>query len=224
MNKKLDELKAITKQAADLKLIEDCRAAGSAYEKNMENFLTKWLAREDLGKKRGVVADEVLAQAKQTAEMGMDDTAKASQNAASNLAAASTVMIIGLLLAVAIGITTAIVITRSITKPINRVVEGLGDASEQVAAAAAQVSSSSQNLAEGASEQAASLEETSSSLEEMSSMTKQNADNATQAKAKMAEVQLIVQKVNGHMGEMAGAITEITGRCLSKKCRSLPAM
>ena len=210
MNKKLDELKAITKDPADLKVIEDCRAAGSAYEKNMEAFLTKWLAREELGKKRVVVADEVLSLARQTAENGMDDTAKASQNAASDLAAASTVMIIGLLFAVAIGIATAIVMTRSITKPINRVVEGLGDASEQVAAAAGQVSSSSQNLAEGASEQAASLEETSSSLEEMSSMTRQNADNAAQAKTKMAEVQVIVQKVNGHMGEMAGAITEIT--------------
>jgi methyl-accepting chemotaxis protein len=210
VNKKLDELKAITNQQALLKMIEDCRVAGSAYEKTMEAFLTKWLAREELGKKRGAVADEVLAQAKQTAEMGMDDTAKASQNAASDLAAASTMMIIGLLFAVAMGIATAIVMTRSITKPISRVVEGLGDASEQVAAGASQVSSSSQSLAEGASEQAASLEETSSSLEEMSSMTRQNADNAEQAKAKMAEVQLIVQKVNGHMGEMAGAITEIT--------------
>jgi methyl-accepting chemotaxis protein len=210
VNKKLDELKSITTQTADLKLIEDCRAAGSVYEKNMENFLAKWLAREEVGKKRVALADEVLSLAKQTAEMGMDDTAKASQNAASDLATASTVMIIGLLFAAAIGIATAMVMTRSITKPINRVVEGLGDASEQVAAGATQVSSSSQNLAEGASEQAASLEETSSSLEEMSSMTRQNADNAAQAKAKMAEVQLIVQKVNGHMGEMAGAIIEIT--------------
>ena len=209
VNKKLDELKAATKDPADLKLIEDCRAAGSAYEKNMEAFLTKWLAREELAKKRGVVADDVIAQAKQTAEMGMNDTAKATQSAASDLAAASMMMIFGLLGAVMIGIGAAIFITRSITKPINRVVEGLGDASEQVAAGATQVSSASQNLAEGASEQAASLEETSSSLEEMSSMTRQNADHATQAKAKMAEVQIIVQKVNGHMGEMAGAITEI---------------
>ncbi len=112
----------------------------------------------------------------------------------------------GTLFAIGIGLYLSL----SITRPINRVVSSLGDASEQVAAGATQVSSSSQNLAEGASEQAASLEETSSSLEEMSSMTRQNADNATQAKAKMAEVQLIVQKVNGHMGEMAGAITEIT--------------
>ena len=69
-------------------------------------------------------------------------------------------------------------LTLSITRPINRVVVGLTDGADQVAAASNQVSSSSQQLAEGTSEQAASLEETSSSLEEMSSMTKQNAENA----------------------------------------------
>ena len=59
---------------------------------------------------------------------------------------------------------------RKISNPITRAVEGLSEASNQIASAAAQVSTSSQELAEGSSEQAASIEETSSSLEEMSSM------------------------------------------------------
>jgi methyl-accepting chemotaxis protein len=99
---------------------------------------------------------------------------------------------------------------KSITGPLNRVITGLTDGADQVSAAASQVTSSSQLLAEGTSEQASSLEETSSSLEEMSSMTKQNADNANQAKAMMAEANQIVEKVNRHMGDMAGAIVEIT--------------
>jgi methyl-accepting chemotaxis protein len=57
---------------------------------------------------------------------------------------------------------------------------------------------------------ASSLEETSSSLEELSSMTKQNADNATQARAMMQEAGHIVEKVNRHMDEMAASIAEIT--------------
>lgn len=101
-------------------------------------------------------------------------------------------------------------ITRFITRPIGGVILGLNEASEQVAVSAAQVSASSQSLAGGASEQAASLEETSSSMEEMSSMTKQNANNAGQAKAMMGEVGQIVQKVSGHMDEMGRAIAEIT--------------
>ena len=105
---------------------------------------------------------------------------------------------------------SAFFITRSITGPLNRVISGLTDGAEQVAAAANQVSSASQSLAEGTTEQAASLEETSASLEEMSSMTKQNADNANQARSMMKEANQIVEKVTRHMTDMSGAIGDIT--------------
>jgi len=92
---------------------------------------------------------------------------------------------IGILLAAAL----AWVITRSITQPINRVIDGLTAGSEQVSSASNQVASASQQLAEGASEQAANLEETSSSLEEMAGMTRQNADNSRQADSMVREAQ-----------------------------------
>jgi CHASE3 domain sensor protein len=111
---------------------------------------------------------------------------------------------------IALGCAVGFLITRSVTKPISRVVEGLTDGSKQVTSASAQVSSASQSLAEGASEQAAGLEETSSSMEEMSSMTRQNADNAQQAKIMMSEANEIVENVNQHMGHMAKAIGEVT--------------
>lgn len=47
-------------------------------------------------------------------------------------------------------------------------------------------------------------------MEEMSSMTKQNADHANQAKGMMTEANRIVEKVDHHMQEMAGAVGEIT--------------
>jgi len=92
---------------------------------------------------------------------------------------------VGILLAAAL----AWVITRSITQPINRVIDGLTAGSEQVSSASNQVASASQQLAEGASEQAANLEETSSSLEEMAGMTRQNADNSRQADSMVREAQ-----------------------------------
>jgi methyl-accepting chemotaxis protein len=95
-------------------------------------------------------------------------------------------------------------------KPINHIISGLLESSEQVAAGSSQVTDSSQQLADGASGQAASLEETSAALEEMSTMTRQNADNANEAKSMMAEASQIVDKVNKHMGDMAEAIVEIT--------------
>ena len=128
---------------------------------------------------------------------------------ASALAIRNMLLLVGLLF-LAAAIVGTYFFARSITRPIERVIVGLTDASAQVASASAQVASSSQALAEGTSEQAASLEETSSSLEEMSSMTKQNADNATQAKSLTSGAAQIIGKVNDLMNNMATAIEDVT--------------
>ena len=107
-------------------------------------------------------------------------------------------------------VAVALLITHSITKPINRIIEGLSEGAEQVASASGQVSSASQSLAEGASEQAASIEETSSSLEEMSSMTRQNADNANQADTLMKEANQVVTTANQSMGDLTRSMEEIS--------------
>ncbi len=111
-------------------------------------------------------------------------------------------LVVGVLLAIAL----AWSITRSITKPIDRVIASLTAGAEQVSSASAQVASSSSSLAEGASEQAANLEETSSSLEEMSSMTRQSADNSRQADAMSREAQEAAVRGVAAVGEMTGAI------------------
>jgi len=118
---------------------------------------------------------------------------------------AGIITILGMVLAVGLGLLISI----SITRPINQVVSGLSDGAEQVSAAASQVASSSQILAEGSSEQAASLEETSSSLEEMSSMTKQNADNASQARSLMEEVGKYQAHTNEQLENLVGAVSEV---------------
>jgi methyl-accepting chemotaxis protein len=101
-------------------------------------------------------------------------------------------------------------LVRSIVKPINRIVTGLRQGSEQVAAGADEVSSSSQSLAEGAGEQAASIEETSSSMEEMSSMTKQNAGNARQADGLMKDVGDLGNQANGSMEQLTISMADIS--------------
>jgi methyl-accepting chemotaxis protein len=109
--------------------------------------------------------------------------------------------------AILLGIFLSIYLARSITKPINRVIEGMTTGSEQVATASNQVSQSSQQMAEGANEQASSLEEISSSLEEMTSMTKQNADNAKQANNLAGEAQSAATNGKGAMTRMSSLST-----------------
>jgi methyl-accepting chemotaxis protein len=101
-------------------------------------------------------------------------------------------------------------VQRSISTPINRIVENLNEGAEQLSSASSEISSASQMLAEGASEQAASIQESSSSLEEISSRTKKNADNATQADRLMKESNEVVLKANRSMGELSSAMEEIS--------------
>ena len=102
------------------------------------------------------------------------------------------------------------ILVRSITKPINSVIEGLTESSEQVASGSRQISSVSQQLAKGASEQAASIEETSSSIEELSSMTKQNADNAEHANKLMTESRQTIAQTNQSMERLTASMKEIS--------------
>ena len=106
-------------------------------------------------------------------------------------------------------VTVAWLITRSIANPITRIIDGLTEGADQVAAASGQVSAASQSLAEGASEQAAGLEETSSSIEEMSSMTRQNADNAQQANSLASDSQQAARSGAESMQRMSQAINDI---------------
>jgi len=130
---------------------------------------------------------------------------QADKNSATSKAVSVAGMATGFSLALAFGIFLAL----SISKALNKIIEGLSSGSEQVTSASGQVASSSQQMAEGSSEQASSLEETSSSLEEMASMTRQNADNANNANKLMTESKAIVGSGVDAMAKMAEAIDKI---------------
>ena len=114
-------------------------------------------------------------------------------------------MIIGVMLAMLLGF----FITRSVSNPIRRIVDGMSSGAEQVSSASGQVASSSQSQAEGASQQASALEETSSSLEEMAAQTRQNAENSEQAERAMNDAAKMVESGVVSMERMSAAISEI---------------
>ena len=100
--------------------------------------------------------------------------------------------------------------SRVFNREIFPVIQGLSDATDQMAGGSTEVATSSQALAAGASEQAAGIEEISSSMEEMSSMTKQSAENADQADNYMQESKMVVAKANDSMGKLSISISEIS--------------
>ena len=98
----------------------------------------------------------------------------------------------------------------SVVTPVVKVISGLSESAMQVSDVSEEVFSAASQVAEGSSLQASSVEETSASLEELSAMTKQNAENAFQAKSMMQESSQIIEKVNHHMDDMAKAIDAIS--------------
>jgi methyl-accepting chemotaxis protein len=210
IEEKLNQLQKITRQAENLSQIQAIRTSGNAYKNSMELFLQNWIEMQNLAQKRTEAGSLMIVAAKETADAATTATNRIANDAVNALSAAATIMIIGLIIALVIGILAAFFITRSITKPVNRIIDGLNEGSAQVASASGQVSSASQSMAEGASEQAASIEETSSSMEEMASMTKNNAENAGTADGLMKEANHVVTTANDSMNQLTVSMEDIS--------------
>ena len=85
MDKKFEELRAITRKDIDIKRIDETKAAAAEYKKAMSDLLTNWLALREVGEKRAKVADQVLAAARETATAGIEQTSNIAQGAESSL-------------------------------------------------------------------------------------------------------------------------------------------
>ncbi|MCE5249874.1 methyl-accepting chemotaxis protein [bacterium] len=197
-----EDLKLRFKDEANDQQADNVIKSTEMYKKAFETYVTYIDAQKK--KEENMLAAARSLQEKAT---GLRDEQSNKMNSAM---AGANMLMIGLALGgIIIGILLAFVITKSIVKPINAIIEGLSSGAEQVAAASNEVSSSSQSMAEGASEQASSLEEISSSLEEMTSMTRQNAQNACQADTLAGEAQNSAGKGAETMTRMTEAIDRI---------------
>ncbi|MFH1090711.1 MAG: methyl-accepting chemotaxis protein [Pseudomonadota bacterium] len=223
IEKKGQELAPITRSAANQQQLKDVLAAAAAYKDAMAKYLAGFEELEKLNAARVTTGGQALEVSRELTKRAGVETNKIASQTAASLNTAATVVLIGLAIALIVGILLAVFITRSITGPIKRIIDALSSGADQVASASGQVSSASQQLAEGASEQAAAVEETSSSLEEMSSMTKQNADNAGQANSLMNETKGTVDRAASSMKEMSRAMDEITasGQEISKIIKTI---
>lgn len=203
------QMRKMTNIEAELKLIEAASMGATSYNKDTESMAKALESLNELAKQRMALADQATQEASKIVESGLSAATSASGDSAKSLSVSTTIMLIGLSIAVAVGIILAFCITRSITKPVQRIISSLTGGSEQTASASSQVASSSQNLAQGASEQAASLEETTSALQEMAAMTQKNAETAQQASTFAGEAKKAAEDGHLAMQRMSEAINQI---------------
>ena len=138
------------------------------------------------------IKNELLPSAKVAGEKAIKAAKELSNNIAANtieqarksksMASFSKgIMVISLCAGSLVGIALAVVITRSIVKPINRIIADLSSNSDQVAEAAQQVAEAANSLADGTTNQAGKLVDTNNSLDDMADQIKQNATNSIEA-------------------------------------------
>ena len=223
IDKALAGFASLSRSGDEKREISEVQAVAKAYELRIHELTEAWNALEDVSAKRTKTAEGLVQAATDFADVAESRTMAYAKESSGTLDAASITSMIGLGIAVFLGILVAWFITRGITRVVGAIVTDLTAGAEQTVSAADQISSTSQATAEGASEQAASLEETSASLEEIAAMTKRNADNAASSKAlsqqardsasngldRIAEMGRTLTTVNAAVGEMESAVSEM---------------
>jgi methyl-accepting chemotaxis protein len=206
---KLAEIVKVTRQDVNLKLLESITNAANSYSTAVTGTIQDWENIEGTLAKLRSVGQDVLAQGGALADAGLNETDGIAKSAATSLQRASWTLIVGLSVATALGIVLGFVITRGITKPLNRIITALDEGAEQVNDASCQVSSAAQSVAEGTSEQASALEETSSALQEMAATTRNNAQTAQQANTIATQAQQSAESGDQTMVQLNDAMTSI---------------
>jgi methyl-accepting chemotaxis protein len=118
IGRKLETLKSATTQESQLKLMESIKSELAAYKTLVNEFDTTWAAMDEVAAKRAQVAYEAMDITKAAADAAAHETKSIATATVSKLSFSSTVMIVGLLLAIALGTCIALFVTRAIVNPL----------------------------------------------------------------------------------------------------------
>lgn len=204
----IQQIQARSTQKLNLENLAAVKKAADDYKSAMESYLSDWNALNTLNQKRDKTADSLLAQTTAVAEKGIADTLDIAKQAETLLSSSSTIMIVGLLVALFLGAAIAVFITRAIVIPLVKGVEfakqvaggdltatidvnqkdevgvladALRSMIDQLRGIVTDVKRAAENVAGGA-------EELSSSAQEMSQGASQQAAAAEQASSSMDQM------------------------------------
>lgn len=190
----------ITTNQADLKLLTDIEAQFAVFKNSYAQTTSGALPPEEaltlLNSKTIPIYENQMRPLFKDLVANFKGAAKEEDEEGAELFSSSMLLI---LLSLALGfiasLTAAILVSRSISRPVVEGIHSLADGATQLAmsssqlansatqltTSAGQIASTSQEIANGAAEQASSIEETTSSMEELASMVRQNVDSAKEA-------------------------------------------
>lgn len=205
----LAEIEPNMKEPEDVQALADVRSCMAEYQKGFLTIIESFTIVDESTKLRNALAKELKANSHKLYDSILDLTITSTNSTASQLNYGQLLVTVGVVIAFVVACLLALLITRSTSGVLKRIINQLSAGAMETASAAEQLSTGSQTLALGANEQAASLEETSASMEEMTSMTKRNAENALNAKNLAQEARSAAEKAAMDIASMSTGLQTV---------------
>ncbi|MCA1906516.1 MAG: HAMP domain-containing protein, partial [Desulfarculus sp.] len=126
----LEEIRPLVRQEQNLRELVAIQGAANSYRESITAFVKNWEALQELTKQREKLANQLVALVQEVSKAGIDNTRQLSIEAESSLTLSNYVMVIGLVVALILGVLVAVMITRSIVNPVRTTVEAVGQAAK----------------------------------------------------------------------------------------------
>ncbi|MDR2386012.1 MAG: methyl-accepting chemotaxis protein, partial [Deltaproteobacteria bacterium] len=185
-----------------IETINACRAVTLALRENVDKIVAN-------NENRGEARDAVLGAIDNISKILNKVTSDFTDETIASTDLAWLTIILGILVALVLGLGIAFLFSSALTKALLDIVEHLSKGSDEVERAAMELSEASNTVASGTSENAASLEQTSSAIEELSSMTARNSENAVEAQKLIVEAGRAVDNSEQSMDKVIKAMDQI---------------
>jgi len=124
----LNKVKAQSTKQINIDQVNETLQAVDDYKGHMENLFKVWTVNDQVTTERRKHSADFLDSVREMASAGIGHTSQVAVDAARNLSLASWVMVVGLLVAVALGAIIAMIIARMITAPVKAAALAVGTA------------------------------------------------------------------------------------------------
>lgn len=212
----LSKIKTITFNDLNIRQLAAIAESAQAYKAAMTGFLTNWNELQKINVKRTEIGQAVLTAAAQTSMAGMDQTSEISKEAVASLGTASTTMVVGLSIALLLGIIVSVVLTKAITGPVQKGVlfaEAMSngdftktldiDQKDEIGILAASLNTMVVKLREVVAEIQSASENVASGSEELSASAQSMSQGATEQAASVEEISASMEQMSSNIKQNA---------------------
>ncbi|MFW5698285.1 MAG: methyl-accepting chemotaxis protein [Planctomycetota bacterium] len=209
------DLREITRRDIDRERIDQMEDASKGYAAGMERFAADWRELFSVANERDTAGDTMTTAAEAMADAGIGETQDIANDAVRGLELANVIMYIGLAVATVLGALIAFLLTRMITRPVRRMVAGLGrvaagdltarveiTARDEIGEMAATLNDMAETLhgiiaqiRETSDQTAAASEELSASAQNVSTGAQNQASSVEEISASIQELSTVVEQV-----------------------------